>query len=995
MLILRDTPRWRPDPSLEGHWVPATTPGALLLILAVRQRWTDRGTLGDILWPHEPRERQRHHLRITLHRLRLLLAGWQAPEGVLQTLDDRVRLQLASDVDRADGRLPEAWFGEFELRGAPGFDAWRRTLPVGRDAPAAEQPATTVTPKPAGTASTHAVAADDPRRPPELPGRGAELARLRRSTAPVVVVVGEPGIGKTALLAAAFPGSLCLRARETLSSLPYHLLRDALRREIPRLVAACRDRTQPLANYRLDLARLLPELAPDEPLPPLDALTARARLLAALEAAFEHHPMLWVDDLQWCDAPTLDWLAMLAEQGRPWRCSLRIGHDDGPAGRLVERLVQAGQAETLTLGALPPDAARAVCAAAADTREWPPGQLDEVVRRSAGHPFALQQWAMQLDRNAAPAARAAGPPPPLGGPPRSVVQLVDRRLQALRPAARALVRAAAVLAAPAPWPLLAAVAAASQPQAPDLADAAAAGLLGERRPESTAPRRATNTPEPPLIECCHDLIREATLAAMPAAQRTDMHRAAAQALQALWPATPAQRIADHWDAAGERQAALPWLHRAALHDKALGAFEAAQQRWVAVAEQASDPALRLRARLGLAEARLLDDLQGGRQQLLDIRAALGIVRDAEERRQIEGRCLASLVDNAVFSGEMDLAREAAGRLAGLVDGLDGEDRLHALEVLVEYTMRAPDLARAEGHVRQLELLAPDHAMTRSLRAQLHWVTGDVRAACEGFERLLQTHAAFARGQTLENDLGVMLHALGELPRAETLLRRSLQTWQGVPHTEALSSLALGSVLSSAGRWAEALESLDRALHLAREQGSRLFETEALTRLARLAWLQGDAPAAQARLDEARPGPALRGSPLPGSQLLATQAVVAEALRRWLDDGVLAGLQALAAVSPHPLVRVRLARAHLAHHRLRGDRAAAAEAAREQLRVAEAAGLLEWAVEAIGWLARLGDAEAAPERLTEARRRAAAVGLSAWAAWLDVANGSPSDTVRQP
>jgi hypothetical protein len=71
-----------------------------------------------------------------------------------------------------------------------------------------------------------------------------------------------------------------------------------------------------------------------------------------------------------------------------------------------------------------------------------------------------------------------------------------------------------------------------------------------------------------------------------------------------------------------------------------------------------------------------------------------------------------------------------------------------------------------------------------------------------------------------------------------------------------------------------------------------------------------------------------------------------------------------------------------------------DAAREQLRVAEAAGLLEWAVEALGWLARLGDAEATPERLADARRRAAAVGLSAWAAWLDVAIGSPSDAVRR-
>ena len=38
---------------------------------------------------------------------------------------------------------------------------------------------------------------------------------------------------------------------------------------------------------RATFARVLPELAPDEPLPPLDALTAQTRLVEALARAFE------------------------------------------------------------------------------------------------------------------------------------------------------------------------------------------------------------------------------------------------------------------------------------------------------------------------------------------------------------------------------------------------------------------------------------------------------------------------------------------------------------------------------------------------------------------------------------------------------------------------------------------------------------------------------------------------------------------------------------
>ena len=47
-------------------------------------------------------------------------------------------------------------------------------------------------------------------------------------------------------------------------------------------------------------------------------------------------------------------------------------------------------------------------------------------------------------------------------------------------------------------------------------------------------------------------------------------------------------------------------------------------------------------------------------------------------------------------------------------------------------------------------------------------------------RLLQRHPDYCRGLTVENDLAVMLHALGEVEAAEAMARRSLASWAGSP-----------------------------------------------------------------------------------------------------------------------------------------------------------------------------------------------------------------------
>lgn len=990
MLHLLDTPHWQADGG-EPAWVPATLPGGLLLYLAAQPRWHARVPLGELFWPEAEPARQRHQLRITLHRVRQMLAGWGAPPDALQTADHRVRLVLPTDlapepaaaaptlaapsgadpapadagVAKAQPRPdPAAFLHAYDLPAVPGFTAWLTAM---RGPERASPAARSAVPGPTGAMAVHSPVAGGPPPPRPLHGREAEIHRLRAAALPAIVVLGEPGIGKTVLLDHAFPGSPCLHGREALAGLAYRPIVDALRAGGSALAVACRDPAHPLAPYRLDLARLLPELAPGEPLPPLDARTARSRLLDAFSEAFAGQAVLRVDDLQWCDEGTLEWLALLAHTARlPWRASMRLGFGDAPAARLVGRLEQAGLAETLQLGALAPAAARQLCAQVAPAAHWPEAWLVAVYRRSAGNPFALEQWALQRAAQQGDAGDGAEGVPPDEDLPERVARLVTVRLGRLPPASRAWVEASAVLGEPVPVALLGQVAGTASAHDEDLAAALLAQQAGLLR--SVAGGR---------LDCAHDLVREATLSAMPAARRIACHRRAARALPGFAEQADPLRIAGHWLAAQAPQTALQWLYQAALKAKALGAFAEAEQLWARIAVESTDPALTLRARLGLGEARLNDDLPSGRALIQQVLDAVGVVADPRQRLEIEGRCLASLVDNAVFAGDMAQAGAWAQRLKPLLDRLGLEDRLHGLEVLVEYTMRQPALEEADAWVRQLELLAPEQAMTRSLRAQWHWVAGDIRAARDGFERLLVTHAEWARGQTLENDLGVMLHALGDLGRAEVMLRRSLQSWRGVRHTETLSNLALGAVLGSAGRFDEARQCLDEALAVARAQGSPLFEFEALVRLARVDWLQQRPEAARGLLAEAALHVQRIGSPLPLSQYLATVCVVAQALGQGPPAPLLDRLAALAEAMPHPLVRARWARARLADHLARGTPQPALAAAQAQAETALQAGLAEWRVEALAWVARLTEGDAAQAALREARDLAALHGLGAW------------------
>ena len=199
-------------------------------------------------------------------------------------------------------------------------------------------------------------------RPLVLIGREAELGRVERvletargGGSDVLVLRGQPGIGKTALLRAAIEragGMTVLRTRglEGEAELPFAGLA-----ELCEPVLALRDRLPAAQAAALDGALEL------EPAAPQARLAIGAALLGLLSLAAEERPVLCViDDLQWLDEPSLEALRFAAR---------RLGADGVAiaAAQRPERDAAPGSRRSSSARS-PPTARSSSCRPAARTR---------------------------------------------------------------------------------------------------------------------------------------------------------------------------------------------------------------------------------------------------------------------------------------------------------------------------------------------------------------------------------------------------------------------------------------------------------------------------------------------------------------------------------------------------------------------------------------------------------------------------------------------------
>lgn len=527
-----------------------------------------------------------------------LLQGEGATEDAMQAL-----LRVARAAGRRDEAL--AAFDRFRrwLVDELGLQPMATTLALAEALRSGSRAAAAVPPAPAADA-----AASVPRavvQPPRVVGRERELAQLADLALPIVAVGGEPGVGKTRLLEEALPAARWIACREGLAQVPFAPVIEYLH--------DFRDSLPELGEHRRDLARLLPELAEGELLPPADPALGKTRLLEALAHVLEDggRPLVF-DDVQWADAATGELIVFLARRAQ---VPIRLAHRTTEAAPALEGLLESLEAtaglQRLPLAPLSAEALQALLALLSRTDAGPPLFTAWLHRRTGGNPFFALQTLRALFENQRLQARADGWASDLDAvtidyseleiPPR-VADLVRRRLRGLSDAARRVLGVVAVCGTARDVERIAATIGLSPwATAEALGQAESAGLLREGR-------------------FAHDLVRESHYASLPEPLRVVLHGAVARHFAEV---LPAAQIAEHWWAAGQVGPAIDATlgavatdRHAGLHAQALALLQSAADRLIVCGTTDAGPQ---RARIDAARAHVC-------LEMADLKAATDFAR---------------------------------------------------------------------------------------------------------------------------------------------------------------------------------------------------------------------------------------------------------------------------------------------------------------------------------------------------------------------------------
>lgn len=378
-------------------------------------------------------------------------------------------------------------------------------------------------------------------REQQLRALDAVVAAAASGRSGLVVVEGPAGIGKSRLMAelrerARTSGVRVLRAQasDLERDFPFGVARQLFEATLARPADRLRLLSGAAAPARLVLE--VPDAAP-----PLgeDASFAVLHGLYWLTAnlASEQPLLLCIDDLHWCDAPSLRFVAYLARRlegvGALLAASLRTV-DAAAEPMILAELADARDAVHLRprplsdaavselvrarLDATPDAAFTMACAAA-----------------TGGNPLLLGQLLTSLGADGVtPEARHAPIVTEVG--PRAVSRTVLLRLQRLPDEATAVAQAVAVLGDGAELPLVAAVSGLDERAVVDATAALA--------------RAEILRSEPPL-GFVHPLVAHAVYHSLPAGERQLRHDAAAQLL--MRSAAPAEEVATHLLAGAARR----------------------------------------------------------------------------------------------------------------------------------------------------------------------------------------------------------------------------------------------------------------------------------------------------------------------------------------------------------------------------------------------------------------------------------------------------------
>ncbi len=663
--------------------------------------------------------------------------------------------------------------------------------------------------------------------PAQIIGRDAGLARLRGLVDPVpqagqvLVVTGEAGMGKTALLAdtadrARSAGIRVLSAtgRESESNLAFAGLHQLLRPVLSSVAGLPARQAQAL------LGALGLSAGPGAP----DRLLTGVAVLTLLSDLSERAPVLVVaDDAHWLDRSSLDALAFAGRRLDAERVVLLVG----ARGVAPPPGFDRGFPE-LPLGPLSAaDAGRLL-----DVQPRPPrGQARaQVLAQAGGNPMALIELATVIADDPAASRRWAAEPLPLGDRLNAVL---TARFAALPGPAQA----ALLLAAVADGPDLRA--AASRGAGPDARALAPAEQLGLVRVDRTG------------LQFSHPLVRSAIYHATPFAQRAAAHRQLAATLH-----DQPDRRAWHLAAAAlqpdEHVASL--LEATAAQAQHRGGAAAAAMAMERAAELSPDPEDRAR-RLVAAASAAVSTGQGDWVQDLATRA-LASTADPELRLTARHNAAWALAwsgrRTAALSALLSVADEASGDLPALAWEALGSAATVAYQSGMPASRQA--VSRALGLLERQGPPPPGRAPGIDVNALRLWM----RASADpvGSRNQLLPYLRKIVGSPIEEPslwrIASTAWLLDESDLAITLLQDAMQRLRapGVRGTSGGSLTVLGWAYIDTGRWDEALEVAAEAAGLAEANQMDIIAASADVITATVLALRGDSAAARTHADRA-------------------------------------------------------------------------------------------------------------------------------------------------
>ncbi|CAA9587217.1 MAG: hypothetical protein AVDCRST_MAG18-4080 [uncultured Thermomicrobiales bacterium] len=707
-----------------------------------------------------------------------------------------------------------------------------------------------------------------PRGMPELIGRGQHFDAIWRAyrmaadgRATVVALAGEPGIGKTHLLAAlaahgAADGAIVLRgsASEAAGMPPYLPFLEALGgyiRATPpeRLRAQAGELAPVLATILPELPTRIGALAPGYPLP---AEQARLRLYEAigffLAAAAEGSPLILIlDDLHWVDAASLDLLAHLIRVQPTIRLLLAGAYRPGEATEnpaLTRALAELSRLRALTIVEITPldRSALADLASARLAAPLAPDVLAALHQKSEGNPFFAEELLRDWRESGAIIETGAiwrATPGLAASLPATIAAVVHQRLSRLDPATGALLQTAAIIGRRFDAPFLSQVAGLGDEQTEDLLQGGVrARLLGVDGDGTYA--------------FGHDTVRECLYGDVTPVRRRRLHGFIGRAIEARGAAHTSRQLAElafHFKNSGDRARGARYSRLAGDQAAATYAFvEATVHYREALDLLDADVAERGPVLLSLGEAASLANAEADAVAAFEESETI-FLRDHDPVAAARG---ARGAGRSAWRQELTAqARTAFER--GLAH-LDGRDSREAVEIMVDLAglLGVSQQRQQEGVVvGRRALTLAQRLGERSLETAARRALGDVLIRGNDFAAGLPLLEAALSAAIEEDDPAIaaeccsaLFHAfywLGDLRRAWAMLdqrltfaRRSNDLHQ-LRHVYAWQTMQL----AHQGRWAEAAATLDTAQLLVERLPNP--EAQGFLQVVRgtLAWLQGD------------------------------------------------------------------------------------------------------------------------------------------------------------